>query len=64
MNNVLRATGQLRAMDHSTDGAIPSTWRESLPQIERLAPQTDEHTADVLRECGYTGEGNAATARA
>jgi crotonobetainyl-CoA:carnitine CoA-transferase CaiB-like acyl-CoA transferase len=33
---------------------VPSTWSESQPEIERLAPQLGEHTVEVLRECGCT----------
>jgi crotonobetainyl-CoA:carnitine CoA-transferase CaiB-like acyl-CoA transferase len=63
----VRATRQVRAMDHPTEGSVnvldvPQTWSESQPAIERLAPRLGEHTADVLRECGCSEAEIAAAA--
>ena len=40
--------GELRAM------RTPTNWSESQPQTPRPAPRLGEHSAEVLREAGYS----------
>ncbi len=55
----LKATGFFQQAEHPTEGAIyemavPSKWSRSKPSIRRHAPQLGEHSAEVLREAGFT----------
>jgi crotonobetainyl-CoA:carnitine CoA-transferase CaiB-like acyl-CoA transferase len=57
----LAATGFFRSVEHPTEGtlrsmAVPSEWSESAPQYRRHAPRLGEHTVEVLREAGLSGE--------
>jgi crotonobetainyl-CoA:carnitine CoA-transferase CaiB-like acyl-CoA transferase len=53
------ATGFFKLMDHPSEGRIremdiPTTWSKSQPEIRRHAPRLGEHSAEVLREAGYS----------
>ena len=55
----LAATGFLRSMDHPSEGpirttAVPTRWSSSPPDLRRHAPRFGEHSAELLREAGYT----------
>lgn len=55
------ATGFFRVMEHPSEGQIremeiPTTWSKSQPEIRRHAPQLGEHSAEVLREVGYSDD--------
>ncbi len=55
------ATGFFRVADHPTEGEIrmmevPSRWSGSPPSLRRHAPLLGEHSAEVLREVGYSAE--------
>ena len=55
----LRAIGYFEPMEHPSEGPIwqmrpAATWSESPPDIRRLAPRLGEHSAEVLREAGYS----------
>ncbi len=55
----LKATGFFQSLDHPTEGrirsmAVPSTWSKSQPAVTRLAPRLGEHSAEVLREAGFS----------
>jgi crotonobetainyl-CoA:carnitine CoA-transferase CaiB-like acyl-CoA transferase len=36
--------------------AFPSTWSATQPQCSRPVPRLGEHSAEVLREIGYSEE--------
>ena len=53
------ARGFFKMTDHPSEGRIremdvPSTWSKSQPQLRRHAPRLGEHSAEVLREAGYS----------
>jgi crotonobetainyl-CoA:carnitine CoA-transferase CaiB-like acyl-CoA transferase len=53
------ATGFFKVMEHPSEGTIremdiPTTWSKSQPEIRRHAPRLGEHSAQVLREAGYS----------
>jgi crotonobetainyl-CoA:carnitine CoA-transferase CaiB-like acyl-CoA transferase len=55
------ATGFFKVMEHPSEGLIremdiPTTWSKSQPEIRRHAPRLGEHSAQVLREAGYSDE--------
>ena len=61
----LRATGQLRRVEHPTEGTlwdigIPTEWSESQPEVRRHAPTLGEHTREVLKEHGFSEDQIAA----
>ena len=53
------ATGFFKLTDHPTEGRIremdiPTTWSKSQPELRRHAPRLGEHSAEILREAGYS----------
>lgn len=53
------ATGFFKVMDHPSEGRIremdiPTTWSKSQPEIRMHAPRLGEHSAQILREAGYS----------
>jgi crotonobetainyl-CoA:carnitine CoA-transferase CaiB-like acyl-CoA transferase len=53
------ATGFFKVMEHPSEGPIremdiPTTWSKSQPEIRMHAPRLGEHSAEVLREAGYS----------
>ena len=55
----LAATGFFSFEEHPTEGrlrrmAYPSTWSVTQPRSTRPAPRAGEHSAEVLREIGYS----------
>ncbi len=53
------ATGFFKLMEHPSEGpireiGIPTTWSKSQPEIRMHAPRLGEHSAEVLREAGYS----------
>jgi formyl-CoA transferase len=62
------ATDRFPVVDHPTEGKIRSmkvsaNWSETPVEIERLAPRLGEHSAEVLREAGYSSDEIAAMVR-
>lgn len=57
----LVATGFFQDVDHPSEGrirtmAIPTRWSGSSPAPQRQAPRLGEHSAQVLREAGYSDD--------
>ena len=57
----LQATDFFTFSDHPTEGRIremasPSTWSETQPGSTRPVPLLGEHSAEILREVGYSDE--------
>jgi crotonobetainyl-CoA:carnitine CoA-transferase CaiB-like acyl-CoA transferase len=57
----LDATGFFSTVEHPSEGLtrsmrVPTSWSESPPGAPRPAPRLGEHSAEVLREAGYTGD--------
>ena len=55
----LKAIGFFEIVNHPTEGrirsmAVPSTWSKSQPQVTRFAPRLGEHSAEVLRDAGFS----------
>src|SRR5207253_7099270 len=62
------ATDRFPVVDHPTEGKIRSmkvsaNWSETPVETARLAPRLGEHSADVLREAGYSSDEIAAMVR-
>ena len=57
----LAATGYFVAVEHPSEGAIrttavPTRFSVSQPQMRRHAPRFGEHSAELLREAGYSDD--------
>jgi crotonobetainyl-CoA:carnitine CoA-transferase CaiB-like acyl-CoA transferase len=55
----LNAIGYLNTVEHPSEGrirtlAVPSEWSQSSPEYRRHAPRLGEHTAEVLRQAGFS----------
>jgi crotonobetainyl-CoA:carnitine CoA-transferase CaiB-like acyl-CoA transferase len=55
----LVATGFFQDVEHPTEGAIrtmavPTRWSKSKPAPERQAPRLGQHSAELLREAGFS----------
>ncbi len=55
----LAATGFFTMEAHPSEGTVrtmrtPTGWSESQPGAQRPAPRLGEHSAEVLREAGYS----------
>jgi crotonobetainyl-CoA:carnitine CoA-transferase CaiB-like acyl-CoA transferase len=55
----LAATGFFARVEHPSEGAIhsmavPTRWSASAPEMHGHAPRLGEHSAEVLREAGYS----------
>ena len=62
------ATGVFPVIDHSTEGRIRSMtpsarWSETKVEPSRLAPRLGEHSAEILREAGFSADEIAAMVR-
>lgn len=57
----MRAIDFFKVVDHPSEGsirvmAVPQAWSDSQPEITRHAPVIGEHTIEVMRELGYSGD--------
>ncbi|MFY0613567.1 MAG: CoA transferase [Hyphomicrobiaceae bacterium] len=57
----LKATGFWKEVEHPTEGRlrmtdIPQRFSRTPAEIQRLQPQLGEHSAEVLKEAGYSDE--------
>ena len=57
----LEATGFFSIEEHPSEGRLrtmrtPTNWSESSPGAQRHAPRLGEHSAEVLKEAGYSDE--------
>lgn len=64
----LAQTGFFRAVEHPSEGrmlsmAVPARFSASQPALQRHAPRFGEHSAEVLREAGYSDAEIAQMAR-
>lgn len=55
----LAAVGFFEFVEHPSEGrmramAVPSTWSDSVPTLRYHAPRFGEHSAEILREAGYS----------
>lgn len=55
----LEAVGFFEMVEHPSEGrvrsmAVTSTWSASVPEFRHHAPRFGEHSAEILREAGYT----------
>ena len=62
------ATGVFPVIDHPTEGRIRSMtpsarWSETKVEPSRLAPRLGEHSAEILREAGFSADEIAAMVR-
>ena len=64
----LAATGFFAMEEHPSEGTLrtmrtPTNWSHSPPGAQRHAPRLGEHSAEVLKEAGYSDEDIARLAR-
>jgi crotonobetainyl-CoA:carnitine CoA-transferase CaiB-like acyl-CoA transferase len=64
----LAAVGLIDTITHPSEGAlrsinVPSTWSRTQPRPLRPVPRLGEHSAEVLREIGFSDDEIAAMAR-
>lgn len=55
----LAATGFFQEVDHPSVGrirqmAVPTEWSDTVPQTYRPVPTAGEHSAEILKEAGYS----------
>jgi crotonobetainyl-CoA:carnitine CoA-transferase CaiB-like acyl-CoA transferase len=57
----LQATGFFQTIEHPTEGSIRTMrmapqWQQNTADEQRAAPRLGQHTVEVLREAGFSGE--------